>query len=67
MPKPNQIAKMIAKAEELIAKMNEQLASEGGMTPEAEAEALETIEDQLAKIERLQALTVRVKAIKAAK
>jgi len=65
-PKANQVAKMIAQAEAQIDKMAEGLVS-GDLTPEAEAESLKTIEDMLAKIERLNSLTVRLEAVKKSK
>jgi len=65
-PKASQLGKMIEKAEEQIADMQEKLAS-GEMDAAAEAEATKTIEDMIAKIERLQGLQARLDAVKKGK
>jgi phosphate uptake regulator len=67
MPKPAQVQKMVAKAEEQIARLQEAMLADPPPPPEELAEMEKSINDHLAKIERLQGLTARVDAIKKAK
>jgi len=65
-PKAGQLGKMIEKAEELIADMQEKITA-GELDAAGEAEATKTIEDVIAKIERLQGLQARLDAVKKSK
>jgi hypothetical protein len=62
MVKASQAQKMIAKCEEEMAKIGE-----ANMSSEAEAEVLKSIEEMVVRIERLNALSARVKALKGGK
>lgn len=63
-PKNDHVSKMIAKAEEHIAHCQEQLAADPPPDAAAEAELLKSIDDMLAKIERLQAQQARLDTLK---
>lgn len=66
-PKTDQLNKMIAKAEEQILHCQEQLAADPPPDPAAQEELMKTIDDMLAKIERLQGQQARLDAIKKGK
>jgi hypothetical protein len=66
-PKSDHVAKMLAKAEEIIAHAQEQLAADPPPDAATEAELLKTIDDQLAKVARLQAQQAQLEALKKAK
>jgi len=66
-PKTDQLNKMIAKAEEQILHCQEQLAADPPPDEATAAALMTTIDDMLAKIERLQGQQARLDAIKKAK
>jgi hypothetical protein len=66
-PKSDHVAKMVAKAEEVILHCQEQLAADPPPDAATEAELLKTIDDQLAKVARLQAQQAQLEALKKAK
>ena len=66
-PKNDQIAKMITKAETLIEHCQEQLAADPPPTDLEAAGLMDTIDAQMAKIERLQGQMARLDAIKKGK
>ena len=63
-PKNDQLAKMIAKAEDQIEHCQEQLNADPPPDAAASDELLKTIDDMLAKIERLQSIHGRLDALK---
>lgn len=64
--KESQLPKLIEKTEAHMLAVQEQLLA-GGMTPEAEAAAMQAVDDMMAKIERLKAIEARLEELKKTK